>query len=151
MEGKNNSPIKVVIDTNVLISAAISLYGHPAKIFEMMLLEEIQNFTSEEMLEELIDVLHRKEIAERMSESQREFIIHHVEIFSVKIKPLENIQVIFDDPDDDKIVECAVFSGAQYIISGDDHLLKLKVFRGIKIVTPAEFFKIINLGGEHHG
>lgn len=150
MNRGNNPQLKVVIDTKVIISAAISPYGHPAKIFEMLLLGEIENFTSEEMLEELIDVLHREEIAEKMSESQREFMIHHAEIFSVKLKPTEKMQVISEDPDDDKIVECAVFAGAQYIISGDEHLLKLHEFRGIKMVTPAYFCSIMERVREKH-
>ncbi len=47
--------------------------------------------------------------------------------------------VISQDPDDDKILACAVASGARWIVSGDHHLLRLNRFAGIPIVTPKQF------------
>ena len=53
----------------------------------------------------------------------------------------ENLKVIEADPEDDKFIECALSCQANYIISGDKHLLNLKNYEGIEIVSPAEFFK----------
>lgn len=55
------------------------------------------------------------------------------------INPEISVKVIEDDPDDDVFLECALAAGADYIVSGNDHLLDEHPFRGIKIVEPAEF------------
>jgi len=49
--------------------------------------------------------------------------------------------VIKDDPEDNKFIEAAVDQAADLIVSGDQHLLKLREYQGIKIITPAEFLK----------
>jgi len=53
--------------------------------------------------------------------------------------PTETIDVIIDDPSDNKFIEAAVAGNAKVIVSGDNHLLKLKSFRGISIATAREF------------
>ncbi|MBU0460819.1 MAG: putative toxin-antitoxin system toxin component, PIN family [Nanoarchaeota archaeon] len=136
--------LKVVLDTNVVISSAISSDGNPASIFEMLLLEEIQNFTTEEIIEEIKEVLERPRITKRLSLIEREFILNNFIHFSTTIKPAVRIEEIKDDPDDNKFLECAVSAKADYIISGDEHLLKVNRFKGILIVTPAEFVSIVD-------
>ena len=59
MKSKAPEKIKVVLDTNIVISAPLSKDGNPAKIFELLLLEEIKNFRSFEITEEIMDVLGR--------------------------------------------------------------------------------------------
>lgn len=51
-------------------------------------------------------------------------------------------EIVEDDPDDNKIIECAVEGDVDYVISYNKHLLKLKEFKGIKIVKPEEFLRI---------
>ncbi len=62
---------------------------------------------------------------------------------SILVEPKEKINIIKEDSDDNKFLECAVEACADYIISGDDHLLKLHQFRGIAIVSPREFLSEI--------
>lgn len=131
--------VNVVIDTNVIVSAAKSTDGNPAQIFEMLLLEEITNFTTEEIIEEIKDVLARPRI--KLNLVEQKFVLNNFEKFSKKISTSSKFDIIKDDPADNKFLECAVDSKADYIISGDNHLLKLKEFKGIKIITPAEFVK----------
>jgi len=65
---------------------------------------------------------------------------------SAIVIPRQTLSVINKDRDDNRILECAVESKAQYIISGDKrHLLPLKEHQGIKILLPAEFLKTISL------
>lgn len=135
--------IRVVLDTNVVISAAIATDGNPAMIFEMLILEEIKNFTTQEIIEEIREVLQRPKITKRLNLLEQEFIMNTFEECSEKIKPGVNFDQIKEDPDDNKFLDCAVSASADYIISGDTHLLNLQTFRGIKIVSPAEFIKII--------
>lgn len=133
----------VVIDANVVISSAISIDGNPAIIFEMLLLDQIQNYTTEEIIEEIKEVMGRPKIIKLLSFVEREFIINNFRGFSTTIKPEIRLNEIKEDPDDNKFLECAVSANADYIISGDEHLLKVKEFRGIPIVTPAEFVRLI--------
>lgn len=133
--------VKVVIDTNVIVSAAKSTDGNPAQIFEMLLLEEITNYTTKEIIEEMKEVLARPRI--KLNLLEQEFIINNYGKFSIKIETIYKFDIIKEDPDDNKFLECAVDGKVDYIISGDDHLLKLKEFKGIKIMTPAEFVKLM--------
>jgi hypothetical protein len=55
--------------------------------------------------------------------------------------PKEKIAIIRDDPADNKVLECAIAAGAKFIITGDKHLLKLKKFKGISIITAKEFLQ----------
>lgn len=61
-------------------------------------------------------------------------------------EPEIHIQHISDDPDDNRVLECTVAAGANYIISGDKHLLKLKQYQGISILTATEFLRLIGSG-----
>lgn len=143
--------ISVVLDTNVAVSAGISPDGNPAFIFEMLILEEIKNYTTSEITEEFREVLQRPRIAKRLKPLEQEFILNTYEKFSEKIEPAVKFEEVKDDPDDNKFLDCAVSAAAKYIISGDQHLLGLKEFRGIKIVTPAQFVEIMNRMKEQQG
>ena len=59
------------------------------------------------------------------------------------VEPSAKLNIIKEDSDDNKVLECAKEGKAEYIITNDNHLLKLKEFEGIRIITPAEFFKLI--------
>jgi len=66
-----------------------------------------------------------------------------VESFSI-VKPGRKITVVKDNPDDNKIIEAAVEAKADYIVTGDKHLLKIGNYHGIKIIKPNEFLKKLN-------
>jgi predicted nucleic acid-binding protein len=57
------------------------------------------------------------------------------------------IEVIHDDPPDNRILECAIAGQADLIVSGDRHLLKLKSYQGIPIVRPVDFRRTLGLTG----
>ena len=137
---------KVVLDTNIVVSAAICEDGNPAKVFEMLLLEEITNHTTEQIIDEIKKVMARPKITKRLSMVEVGFIVSNFERFSQKIKTKEVINEVKDDPDDNKFIECAVAASADYIITGDEHLLKIKEFRGIRIVSCTEFLEIVGQG-----
>lgn len=58
------------------------------------------------------------------------------------VEPVEKLNIVKEDPDDNMVLECAKAGKVDYIVSNDKHLLKLKEFEGIKIVTPKEFLQI---------
>jgi len=63
--------------------------------------------------------------------------------FLTLVNPSKKIDVVKEDADDNKIIECAVETKSEYILSYDKHLLKLKEFQGIKIVKPEEIFRVL--------
>jgi uncharacterized protein len=132
--------MKVVLDTNVFISA-LNYSGNPETIFQLFLRGEIEVFISSFILWETQRIL-----AEKFSwDNQRiEQTIHLLKRKAILINPQQKVSRITDKDDDNRILECALGANAQYIISGDKrHLLVLKEFRGIKIVSPAEFLDIL--------
>lgn len=100
----------------------------------------LEVFISKNIVDELKDKLSRKFL---WQEDQvglfLESVLELCEIVEVK----ENIRFIKDDPDDDRILECAVTANCDFIVSGDGHLLKLKSYKGIKILNPADFLLLL--------
>jgi len=143
--------VRVVLDANVVVSSVLIQLGNPAIILKMLISGEIQNSTTPEIIDEIKDVLERPRISKRINPLEQEFILHAFEEFSEKINPGITFTEVKDDPDDNKILECAVAAAAEYIISGDNHLLKLREFRGIKIVNPAEFVAFLREVKEKNG
>ena len=131
----------VVLDTNVLISSIFWEKGNSHQIVKLAIKQDIINFTSQEMLNELAKVLRKKfEQPEDKIEEQLALIIKYSQITEPKIK----VKEIKEDPSDDKILECALSCKADYIVSGNCHLLQLGTYKGIKIVKPKEFLEALN-------
>lgn len=133
---------KVVLDTNSLISALL-WDGNEAKIIEKAEKKEIHLFISQEILEELEGVLKREKFIKRLE--SREYTVEKavakIALISTLIEPNVVIDVIKEDPEDNKVLECAVSAKAKYIISGDNHLLSLMSYKGIIILTAIGFLK----------
>lgn len=137
---------RVVVDANVIISALIANKPClPLLIYEDLIKQKFINVTSVEILEELEEVANRRDIISlhKLSSSDVNKIINNIAELSVVVSATKIIEVIKEDPDDDKFLACAVESKASYIVSGDNHLLKLKKYEGIKIVNPREFKEIL--------
>ena len=131
--------IKVVLDTNVFISA-LFWKGAPYQIFKRILEGAILNFVSPQILEELKERLLDK--FKLPPEKVKEFL--EIIVFSSQIVyPKKKLNIVKKDPEDNKILECALEAKASFIISGDKHLLEIKEYKGIKIVTPREFISRI--------
>ncbi len=126
---------RVVIDTNVLIS---SLWGgKPGKIIELWDNNKIIIIVSQTVLDEYFRVLNRFDISEEDVEDV-------IKLFSntnktLFIKPRNRINIIQKDVEDNKFLECADAGDADFIISGDRHLLELRKFRKTKIISVSDF------------
>lgn len=138
---KRDKPI-VVLDTNIVVSALIAKEGAPAKIFEKLVLGEIENYTNKEIIQELKDVLNRREITKRTTKKARDFILRHYLKNSVQIATKIKVNVVEHEADN-RFIETSLDANARYIITGDKHLLKLKEFKEIKIVKSKEFLEKI--------
>ena len=98
--------------------------------------KKILVYISQEILEELKRVLN-EDFDEPLDSVQMQ--IDFVMRFTKLVESSEKLQIIKEDADDNKILECAVACKADFIVTGDNHLLKLREFRKIRIVSPKEF------------
>lgn len=126
---------KVVLDTNIYISA-ILFGGKPEKIWRMAKRGETKVFISPAILEELSIVLRRKF---GWSGSKVQKVLEEIEEFASLTIPKERISVVSEHEADNRILECALEAKADFLISGDKHLLSLRDFRNISIVFPSDF------------
>lgn len=127
--------IRVVADTNVLISALV-FGGLPGVFLNRALLRSFDLVTSAIMLDELDEKLRAKF---EIGSVQAIAIRSRLEESSILVAPEISLSVIRDDPDDDRVLECAVSGSANFIVSGDRHLLAIREYNGIEIVRVREF------------
>ncbi|QOS13614.1 homolog to endonuclease VapC (plasmid) [Haloferax gibbonsii] len=134
--------VTVVFDTNVLISG-FGFGGKPKECIDLAVMGYVQMVISEDALDEFRRVLTYDRLPFD-EEEQQTLPDDLIRLTGAKvINPEVSVEVIEDDPDDDVFLECALAAGADYIVSGNDHLLDEHPFRGIKIVEPAEFLTLI--------
>jgi len=132
-------PLKVVFDTNILFSA-LGWRGPPFRCVELARTGVVESATCAEILEEFAEKLQVK--LGLGKEDAEGAIAYHRGFFRVVRIPGE-LRGATRDPDDDKVLECAICAQAHYIVSGDKDLLVLGVYRSVKIVKAAEFLKIV--------
>ena len=140
--------IRAVLDTNVLVSALITRKSSaPIKLYKGFIARQFLLITSPSILTEIEDVINRGNIVKyhKLSKAQREEIIKQFMTLSyITLETTISEKIIIEkDPDDDKFLVAAVEGGADYIVSGDHHLLDLKVYDGVRIITPGDFLKIL--------
>ena len=131
--------MKTILDTNVFISG-IFWKGASNKVILNWKEGKFTLVTSLEAVSEIIKVL--KDFKIRLSDDMIRKWIDLIVRNSIIVEPKERINIVKDDQKDNIFIETAVAGNVDYIISQDNHLLKLKEFRGIKIITPEEFNKI---------
>ena len=137
---------KVVLDTNVLISAVIAS-GHSAAILNAVRNGEFQIVTSAHLLEEFSDVISRRRIARKYPKAaqEAEALLDFLRAFAIIVRGIPGAEQVSPDRDDDYVLACALDEQAEYIVSGDAHLLDLKLHKGISILSPKEFVeKMLN-------
>ncbi len=132
--------MRVVVDTNVLISALIG-HGKPRRLL-IELLEGHQVVSSPQILAELADVISREKFME-VDKSQVGSFLTILASKVVLVTVTRSFKTVAEDPDDDMVLSTAYGGKATHIVSGDRHLLNLKRFRGIRIVTVNELLQLL--------
>lgn len=129
---------RVVLDTNVVVSGLL-FGGPPGRIATLWKAEKISPVISKDIAQEYLRVLSYPKFA--LSESEIEFIFYdEILAFTEVIEVPESKEVIIgDDPSDDKFLHCAVHGGVGNVVSGDVHLLNLKRYSGVEILSAREF------------
>ena len=129
--------MKLVLDSNVLISAP-GWNGNERAVLLETLSDDMDLLLSEDIINEFLHVLSYDKFAS-ISIEKISLFIEIITETSVIVDTKTKISVVKDDPDDNRILECAVDGNADHIISGDKHLLPLKVYEGIRILSAREF------------
>ena len=135
--------IKVVADTNILISGML-WSGTPRRILRAADEERIILFSSKGLLEELAYVLKKPKLQTALARNgtnARQALAQAVSLVHLVIPRTFEDVIVTEDPSDDLVLACAATAAVDAIVSGDEHLLALKKFRGIPILSPAEFMR----------
>ncbi|OGE73753.1 MAG: putative toxin-antitoxin system toxin component, PIN family [Candidatus Doudnabacteria bacterium RIFCSPLOWO2_02_FULL_42_9] len=134
--------MKVVIDTNALIDASEDFYHYANRILDLVIAGRIEAYANKATLRENKFLADKKILDEGFQKK--------LEYFFELVRPIENsVHLnIVEDREDNKILESAVASEADFLVTSDKHLLKVEKFKGVKIVTPARFWSIWEDEGE---
>jgi putative PIN family toxin of toxin-antitoxin system len=138
--------MRVVIDTNVFISAMLSTHGPPGRILhsaregsgpQLILSRPLISEYRRVALYPSVSRLHS------LTPSEVDRFIDGLRTLAILVDQLPDIQIVTDDPDDNLIVATALAGEADYIVSGDRHLLRLQAVDEIRVVTPAAFLLLM--------
>jgi len=137
--------VRVVIDTNVLLSAVMSPLGVPGAIFRAWRSGRFALVVSPALLAELKRTLAYPRIRIRTGwgEEEEDRFLQLLADDAMLVEPTGSLSVS-RDPDDDRVLEAAEAGGADYIVSGDEDLLTLREHRGSRIVSPAQFAALLD-------
>ena len=123
--------MKVVFDTNILVSALVFPGGRGEAALQRIVEEKDQLLLSKPILDELLGILGRK--FARDAEALSHAAVFLTEL-SLPVKPRQRLRVVKDDPDN-RILECAVAGDAAIIVTGDKALLALREYKGVRVIT----------------
>jgi putative PIN family toxin of toxin-antitoxin system len=131
-----------VFDTNVLFSG-VAWKGKPFLCLELARGGTVEGATCREILDELAEKLQTK-----LSFSAEQSLEVLADLLTfLKLVPITGqLKAVPADPDDDKVIDCAVEAGATFVVTGDRrHLLPLREFQGIAVVSPADFLLAVKV------
>lgn len=126
---------RVVLDTNIVISSALG--GALVLVLEKWDARRFTVIVTTDIVSEYFEVLNRPKFG--LDQETIDKITRYIYQFSEFVIPEEEIHVVKDDPKDDKFLEAAIAGQVDLIVSGDKHLLTLKGFRSIPIISGREF------------
>ena len=138
--------MRITLDTNVLVSATFWA-GEAYDILRLIGQKKVSCYLSESILQEYSKVIHSDEIIEKINRnhlSVKSALLKIIEMCLI-VDPQRSFEIVNEDPDDNKIIECAVEAKVDFIVTYDNHLLKIKEFEGIKIISPKEFLKLVGM------
>ena len=136
--------MRLVADTNTVISGLL-WHGAPRRLLDAARAGKVSLFTSADLLVDLEDTLSRAKFAERLERAgvTRRVLVQGYATLAAVIKPAAIPPTVLADPDDDAVLACAIAAQAQAVASGDSHLLKLKTYQDIPILTVNELLALL--------
>lgn len=133
--------LKIVVDTNVLVSAVGWDKGNERQIIDKCAEGKLQLVVSKDLLDEFEEVIFRPKFDFIPHWKKPEFLTLLTEISTI-LSPGIVLKIINEDEGDNRVLECAVAGEVDYIISGDKHLLNLSNIGNIKILRPSQFLSL---------
>jgi uncharacterized protein len=131
--------VRAVLDTNVVVSGLL-WKASPRRVLDAARDKRLSLYTSSVLLDELTEVLSRPHLAPIITAngSSPAFLMQRYGMLAQVVTPAQIIRVVEKDIDDDAVLACALAARADWIVSGDAHLLNLKHYQGMRIIDPAE-------------
>ena len=135
--------MRVVPDTNILISAFVFPGGAPEYVYRAAIQRRIELVTSPVLLAEFGRVLSEKF---GWDPAMAEEAVGHVAQLATVVRPTRRVSVIEADPDDDRVLEAAMGGEADVIVSGDRHLIRLGQWEGVRILKAPRLLGELGIG-----
>jgi putative PIN family toxin of toxin-antitoxin system len=135
--------LRVTADTNIYISA-LNFGGMPERLLRLAEAGGIELVTSDAIMTELANTLRGKKFA--WPEPEIDKAMRQLARITERVEPTRTLDIVTADPSDNRILECAEAGNADYIVTGDDHLLRLKQHGNAPIVKVAEFIRQLQSG-----
>ena len=126
---------RATADSNIWVSG-LNWHGKPHELLNLARDVKIELAISDAILDEFSRILHDKL---EWSDDRLNSVRAEVATFTKRVSSTETLDVVKADPDDNRILECAVAAGSDVIVTGDAHLLQLGAYGGIKIMKVADF------------
>lgn len=139
--------MRVVLDANIFISLLISRKGNPASIINKWLSGEFEVLISQPIVDEILWVTGYERLQKKYKKV-RENRLEFVDLISeqgIWTEPTETLTVVTADESDNRYLECAISGGAAYVVTEDDHLLRVGNHQGISVITPAAFVTLLDI------
>ena len=135
--------IRIVLDTNQFVRALLKPDSKPDRIVQLVREEKVLLLMSDSICDEISRVLAYPKIRKRLTASDEELskFLQLLGTAAIITPGTLNLPPLDADPDDTKYLICAVEGHADFIVSGDHHLTDLVMYRGIRVVTPADFLQ----------
>ena len=140
--------MRVVVDTNVLLSGLMSPGSPPAEIVDLWIEGVVEVAVSSPIISEYLGVLLRPRFEKIGSTAvRRETIQRLIDLpNTLVVVPGVRVSCVSEDPSDNRFLECAKEAHADFIVSGDEHLLAIETYNGIRILSPRQFVEMLQKG-----
>ena len=137
--------MRIVIDTNVLVSAVLSQQGPSHALWDHVLNTRVELFVTQALLDEFADVISRDKFAAVLARTTRtsQAILLKLRESAELVASVPLPAPVSRDPDDDHVIAAAVAAQAEWIVTGDRDLLVLGSYEGIAIITPAQALRAL--------